>query len=129
MLLNIYQGMLDMVTKGASNGIPSLHARKRRNMVREMSDQLLDAPNKPVDDEESDKSDDVTDDEIEPESRPVPNVQAEQFVQPPAVQRSQLLVNNFVEDASNSTVQELSGPTHYVTENEAVGWVYKGVSC
>ena len=121
MLLNIYQGMLDMVTKGASNGIPSLHARKRRNMVREMSDQLLDAPNKPVDDEESDKSDDVTDDEIEPESRPVPNVQAEQFVQPPAVQRVQLLVNNFVEDASNSTVQELSGPTHYVTENEAVG--------
>ena len=122
MLLNIYQGMLDMVTKGASNGIPSLHARKRRNMVREMSDQLLDAPNKAVDDEESDKSDDVTDDEIEPESRPVPNVQAEQFVQPPAVQRSALLVNNFVEDASNSTaVQELAGPTHYVTENEAVG--------
>ncbi len=122
MLLNIYQGMLDMVTKGASNGIPSLHARKRRNMVREMSDQLLDAPTKPVDDEESDKSDDVTDDEIEPVSRPVPNVQAEQFVQPPAVQRSQLLVNNFVQDQENpTTVQDLAGPTHYVTENEAVG--------
>ena len=119
MLLNIYQGMLDMVTKGASNGIPSLHARKRRNMVREMSDQLLDAPNKPVDDEESDKSDDVTDDEIEPESRPVPNVQAEHVHE--NVQRSGLLINNFVEDASNSTVQELAGPPHYVTENEAVG--------
>ena len=122
MLLNIYQGMLDMVTKGASNGIPSLHARKRRNMVREMSDQLLDAPNKPVDDEESDKSDDVTDDEIEPDSsRPVPNVQAEHVHVHENVQRSALLVNNFVEDASNSTVQELTGPTHYVTENEAVG--------
>ena len=124
MLLNIYQGMLDMVTKGASNGIPSLHARKRRNMVREMSDQLLDAPNKPVDDEESDKSDDVTDDEIEPDSsRPVhPNVQAEHVHVHENVQRNALLVNNFVEDASNSTaVQELAGPTHFVTENEAVG--------
>ena len=122
MLLNIYQGMLDMVTKGASNGIPSLHARKRRNMVREMSDQLLDAPNKPVDDEESDKSDDVTDDEIEPESRPVPNVQAEHVHVHEHVQRSALLVNNFVEvDANPAAVQELAGPTHYVTENEAVG--------
>merc|ERR1712008_469648 len=88
-------------------------------MVREMSDQLLDAPNKPVDDEESDKSDDVTDDEIEPESRPVPNVQAEHVHE--NVQRSAMLVNNFVEDASISTVQELAGPPHYVTENEAVG--------
>ena len=39
-------GMLDMVSKGAAYGMPSLQARKRRNMVREMSDQLLDGPDK-----------------------------------------------------------------------------------
>ena len=38
--------MLDMVSKGAAYGMPSLQARKRRNMVREMSDQLLDGPDK-----------------------------------------------------------------------------------
>ena len=92
-----------MVTKGASNGIPSLHARKRRNMVREMSDQLLDTVNKPVDDEESDKSDDVTDDEIE-------HVQAEQFVPTP---RTTPLVNNFMTAETSTPIA--------VLENNDVG--------
>ncbi len=70
-LKNLYaarpSGMLDMVTKGASNGIPSLHARKRRNMVREMSDQLLETPNTPIEDQDdSDKS--TTEDEDDFES-------------------------------------------------------------
>ena len=96
--------MLDMVTKGASNGIPSLHARKRRNMVREMSDQLLDTPNQPVDvDEESDKSDDVTDDEIEHV------VQPEQYI--PAPQGTPL-VNNFMENTNT---------VDYAIETDATG--------
>ena len=48
--------MLDMVSKGAAYGMPSLQARKRRNMVREMSDQLLDGPDKVIDEEESDEA-------------------------------------------------------------------------
>ena len=103
MLLNIYQGMLDMVTKGASNGIPSLHARKRRNMVREMSDQLLDAPNKPVDDEESDKSDDVTDDDDVPDH----NVNKAGFSSVPP------LVNNFMEPTSMSNSPLPSGSADF----------------
>ena len=35
--------------------MPSLQARKRRNMVREMSDQLLEGPDKAVDEEDSDE--------------------------------------------------------------------------
>ena len=44
-------GMLDMVSKGAAAGVTCLPARKHRNMVREMSDQLRDTPKVDVDDQ------------------------------------------------------------------------------
>ena len=104
-------GMIDMVSKGASAGIPSLHARKRRNMVREMSDQLLDTPKVDVDDQESDN----TDEEIE--------------IRP--------MVNNFLETKENPEVAQNSdneeivdNPTDYslqYQENEETE-VMDGVS-
>lgn len=82
-LKNLYaarpSGMLDMVSKGAANGIPSLHARKRRNMVREMSDQLLETPDTPiVDGEETSEDSAEENDEFSAAAPP--------------------LVNNYVED-------------------------------
>ena len=94
-----------MVTKGASNGIPSLHARKRRNMVKEMKDQLLESPNKPVDDEESDKSDENSEgSDLEQETRD------QGF-------RTSPLVNNFMEPGQGTG----SGATNnYMSENRCV---------
>ena len=57
--------LLITVSKEVYNGVPSLHARKRQNLVREMNDQILSTPNEPINDDESDGSDDITDDEIE----------------------------------------------------------------
>ena len=92
-----------MVTKGASNGIPSLHARKRRNMVKEMNDQLLETPNKPVDDEEeSDKSDENSDEDVPTETNAA-NAQAgqHQFRSP--------LVNNFMDPTTTNTFMQENG--------------------
>ena len=93
-LKNLYaarpSGMLDMVTKGASSGIPSLHARKRRNMVREMSDQLLETPNHPVDEDEEEltgnESTEEEDEEPKVFSRPMVN----NFMEPPGAVMSSL---------------------------------------
>lgn len=58
-------GMQENVNKSASNGIPSLEARRKKNMVKGLSNQILSAPNEPVYEGESDdKTDDNTDDEI-----------------------------------------------------------------
>ena len=91
-------GMLDMVSKGAAAGIPSLHARKRRNMVREMSDQLLDTPKVDVDDQESGNSGSDEDE--------MPQVRSP-------------LVNNFLEtkepseEASEDLEEIVDNPTDY----------------
>ena len=89
-------GMMDMVTKGASGGIPSLHARKRRNMVREMSDQLLESK-VDVDDQDSDEvtdEDEVTKFEVQPRRSP--------------------MVNNYLDDKDEDDSEEIvDNPTDY----------------
>lgn len=89
--------MLDMVSKGAANGIPSLHARKRRNMVREMSDQLLETPDTPiVDGEETSEDSDENDEEF-----------------------SGPLVNNFVEDEEDPPDHPTDYSLQYQESEEA----------
>ena len=90
-------GMLDMVSKGAAAGVTCLPARKHRNMVREMSDQLRDTPKVDVDDQESGNSGSEEDD--------IP-------VRPP-------MVNNFLEakepsdEASEDLEEIVDNPTDY----------------
>ena len=110
-LKNLYaahpSGIQDVVNKGASIGIPSLQLRKRQNMVRGLSNQLLTAPNEPVyKGDQSDKSDaDITDDEHE-----IEHVQVEQFLP----NQRLLLVENMMENASSPATMPT---TDYHTEN------------
>ena len=91
-------GMLDMVSKGAAAGVTCLPARKHRNMVREMSDQLRDTPKVDVDDQESGNSGSDEDE--------MPQVRSP-------------LVNNFLEtkepseEASEDLEEIVDNPTDY----------------
>ena len=106
--------MLDIGKEAYNAGMPSLHARKKRNMVREMSHQLLNTSHhEPINDEDSDKSDDVTDDDVE-------NVQTIEFIHDP---RTILSTDNFMKSNTSSSDYVTKGNVNssHVDDDDDIG--------